>query len=455
MAIQHNTILSLPDVRIKGTFSAPVTGVSIDTRTLNAGDLFVAFSGAQVDGHDFIPNAISRGASAVMASTFWDGWETWEHTIPLIITPDPVRSLADLAGMHRKRFDIPIIAITGTNGKTTTKNLLAHLLRQKYRVLSTSGNFNNHIGLPITILGLDEHHEIAVMEMGASKRGDIEYLCNIAAPEQGLITNISLAHTEYFQDIETIQATKGELFDYLSTHGGQIYFNSDDDRVLQLVKDPSDHFSFGFKHKADTSFKLAGPDRTGCYNLYFEDFKTHLPQAGKAFALNAAAAVTIALHNGFQSAEISQALSTYAGEPGRMQHLSVKDVHFYHDAYNANPASTAAGLETMSAIPSQGRKILIFADMLELGEQSGMLHHAVAALIRNAGFDFVILYGLEVMATLQGLEELNFTSFYHNVDKSAAIQRFLREVSPGDLVYLKGSRGMQLEDFMDAFKENN
>jgi len=246
MAILPNTITSLPDVNIKGAIMSPITGVSIDTRSLNAGDLFVAFIGSQVDGHDYIPKAISRGASAVMASTSWDGCEDWDTSIPLIMTEDPVKSLADLATAHRKLFKIPLIAITGTNGKTSTKNLLTHILSKRFSVLSTDGNFNNHIGLPLTLLKLNKSHEMAVIEMGASQKGDIRYLCNIALPDQGTITNISLAHTEFFNDIETIQATKGELFQYLGANGGRAFVNLDDERVAELGQGCTNHVPYSF-----------------------------------------------------------------------------------------------------------------------------------------------------------------------------------------------------------------
>ncbi|MCF7823827.1 MAG: UDP-N-acetylmuramoyl-tripeptide--D-alanyl-D-alanine ligase [Candidatus Marinimicrobia bacterium] len=455
MAIQHNTIMSLPDISIKGQLSAPVTGVSIDTRTLNAGDLFVAFSGAQVDGHDFIPKAISRGASAVMASTVWDGCESWNESVPLIITEDPVKSLADLSRMHRNRFNIPIIAITGTNGKTTTKNLLSHFLGTKYSVLSTIGNLNNHIGLPLTLLSLNETHDFAVIEMGASQKGDIKYLCEIAHPNQGLITNISMAHTEFFHNIDTIQHTKGELFSYLREHDGQIFANLDDLRVKQLAESLNTAISFGFHTGPGVVFDLIEPDEQGFYSLRFNNNLIHLPQVGKAFALNAAAAMTMAMHNGVSQEEIEKSLDTYRGEAGRMQFLPVNNIHFYNDAYNANPASTRSGIETIQAMVATGRKILIFADMLELGDQSRDFHLRIADLILNAKFDFVFLFGLEVMVIAQKFEDAGYSTFYHNVDKAATIQHFLRQVAAGDLVYLKGSRSMKLEDFITAYKERN
>lgn len=455
MAIQHNTILSLPDVKIQGAFTTPVTGVSIDTRTLNAGEIFVAFYGAQVDGHDFIQKAISRGASAVMASTDWDGCETWDAPIPLIMTSDPVKTLADLAHAHRQLFDIPVIAITGTNGKTTTKNLLAHIFSEKYSVLSTSGNLNNHIGLPITLLQLNETHEIAVIEMGASQKGDIKYLCEIAEPTQGLITNISMAHTEFFHDVDTIQATKGELFDYLSAHGGQIFVNNGDSRVKHIGQSLDNTVSFDFDHDSDNNFHLNGPDSLGCYDIQVQDKEVHLPHPGKAMGLNSAAAITLALQNSLQLDQILEALKNYPGEEGRMQHVLVRDVDFLNDAYNANPASAKAGFETIVAMDARSRKILVFADMLELGDESQNLHLEVAEHILTVNFDFVFLYGIEVMEIAQHFDNIGFTAYYHNVEKAATIQRFLREVKTGDLVYLKGSRGMQLEGFITAYKESN
>ncbi len=455
MAILHKTISSLPNIKIKGVFNAPVTGVSIDTRSLNAGELFVAFIGTQVDGHDFIPKAISRGASAVMASTSWDGCENWEAPIPLIMTEDTVKTLADLATAHRKHFNIPLIAITGTNGKTSTKNLLTQILKQRFTVLNTMGNFNNHIGLPMTILNLNETHEIAVIEMGASQKGDIEYLCNIAQPTQGLITNISLAHTQFFHDVETIQETKGELFKYLCTHGGRSIVNIDDERVEHLAQDCPNPIYFGFSKVRERTYSLSGPDQQGCYNLHFGKYEVHLPQSGKTFAWNAAAAATIALQNGIRYDQIQTVLAEASGESGRMQHLYINNVNFYHDAYNANPASVRAGFETIAEMSSSGRKFLIFADMLELGPQSQTLHALAAEQMLTAGFDYIILVGQEVLASVEYLKTHNFTSYYHNQDKAQVIEHFLSVIQPADLVYLKGSRGMQLEAFIHAYKELN
>ncbi len=455
MAIQPKTITSLPDVSIKGAITASITGVSIDTRSLNAGDLFVAFIGSQVDGHDYIPNAISRGASAVMASTSWDGCEDWDTSIPLIMTEDPVKSLAELATAHRKLFNIPLIAITGTNGKTSTKNLLTHILSKRFSVLSTDGNFNNHIGLPLTILKLKKSHEMAVIEMGASQKGDIEYLCNIAQPDQGVITNISLAHTEFFHDIETIQSTKGELFEYLAANGGRAFVNLDDDRVAELGQGCTNHIPYSFNKETERSFTMTGPDQSGCYDLQFRNYSSHLQQAGKAIALNAASAATIALQNGIRFDQLHQALEDYPGEAGRMQHEELRGVHFYNDAYNANPASAKAGFETMAEIRSSGRKFLIFADMLELGSQSVESHIKAADQILSANFDHVILIGDEVTHTSKQLNKHGFTSTYYSTDKAESITHFLQEVQSNDLVYLKGSRGMHLEDFINAYKENN
>lgn len=453
MAIQHKTIESLQDIQIKGSFTSPITGISIDTRTLNAGELFVAFSGAQVDGHDFIPKAISRGASAVMASTHWDGIETWDASIPLILTKDPVKTLADLSHAHRMQFHIPVIAITGTNGKTTTKNLLAHILGKRFNVLSTDGNFNNHIGLPITLSNLNDDHEFAVLEMGASQKGDIKYLCDIAAPTQGLITNVSMAHTEFFHDVDTIQSTKGELFDYLEANGGHIYVNEDDGRVAEIGINLTNKTSFSFTSEADSQYKMMGPDELGCYDLGWGENTVHLGHPGKALALNAAAATTIALTNELDSGLIMEALQDYPGEQGRMQHVECDSVHFLNDAYNANPASVKLGIETLHSLKTDARKILVFADMLELGDQSRDLHIEVAEMILRSDFNFVFLFGVEAIATAQHLDNNNYTSFYHNVEKAATVQRFLREIAAGDLVYLKGSRGMKLEDFVQAYKE--
>ena len=453
MPILPETILSIPDIKVVGDFNSDINGVSIDTRSLKAGELFVAFFGTQVDGHDFIQNAISRGASAVMASTNWEGSKTWDSDIPLILSGDPVKTLGLLATAHRNRFDIPLIAITGTNGKTSTKSLLAHLLQTQYTVLYTDGNFNNHIGLPISLLSLDDNHEIAVIEMGASAKGDIEYLCNIALPNQGLITNISAAHTEFFNDIDTIQLTKGELFHHLAENDGQIFVNADDERVKHLSIDLPKQIDFGFTDGVEYRYQMQGPDHEGCYELGYDGHMVHLEQPGRVFPLNAAAALTIARSNGINSDQAAQALESYHGETGRMQKLVFGEVNFFNDAYNANPASAKAGFETLSDMQLDGRKILIFADMLELGDHSPELHRQTAKHMISAGFDYIFLVGLEVLHCVQYFKAQNISNFYHNVDKRPAIQNFVNLLTPGDTVYLKGSRGMKLEEFIDAYKE--
>jgi UDP-N-acetylmuramoyl-tripeptide--D-alanyl-D-alanine ligase len=454
MVILHNTIATLPDITIKGSFRTPITGVSIDTRSLNAGDLFVAFIGTQVDGHDFIPKAISRGASAVMASTTWEGCENWDASIPLIMTEDPVKTLADLATAHRKLFSIPVIAITGTNGKTSTKNMLAHILSQRYNVLSTQGNYNNHIGLPLTLLNLDSGHDMVVLEMGASKELDIDTLCNIGLPTQGLITNISYAHTEFFHDLETIQRTKGELFRYLGEHFGRAYVNMDDPRVAELGARCPNPIKFGFGAAHEHEFQLTGPDAQGCYSMGINGRLIHFNQPGKAIALNAAAAATVALQNGILYDQLIFALESYAGESGRMQIEKIRDVTFFNDAYNANPASVLAGIETMGAIPASGQKILVFADMLELGVESQSHHRHVGEAILAADFDVIILLGPETEATAKVLND-NKIEYFHTLNKSAAQAHLNACIKSRDLVYLKGSRGMALETFIQAYKDQN
>ncbi|NQV29566.1 MAG: UDP-N-acetylmuramoyl-tripeptide--D-alanyl-D-alanine ligase [Candidatus Marinimicrobia bacterium] len=455
MAILHETIMSLPDITIMGAFDSPITGVSIDTRSLNAGDLFVAFIGSLVDGHDYIPKAISRGASAVMASTSWDGCEVWEASIPLIITDDPVKSLADLASAHRDLFKIPVIAITGTNGKTSTKNLLAHILSKKFTVLSTDGNFNNHIGLPITLLQLDKTHEIAVIEMGASQKGDIKYLCEIAKPNQGLITNISLAHTEFFQTIGMIQSTKGELFDYLQEHNGKVFVNLDDALVAELGSATNNPVLYSFNEPCDNFFSLSGPDKKGCYDLHLGNVQAHLNQAGRVIGLNAGAAATSAKYNEIGVDQIQQALENYSGEKGRMEHELIGGVDFINDAYNANPASVKAGIETIAKMQVNSRKLLVFADMRELGSDSERLHIQAAEQMAAAGFDHIILFGREASFCAHHLAEQGLLSFFHSVDKLDCITYFLNVLESGDLVYLKGSRSMELESFIEAYKEAN
>ncbi len=454
MAIDPKLFSQVPDTQIIGSFSRPISGVSIDSRHIDAGDMFVAFKGAQVDGHDFISQAISRGASAVMASTTWVGATSWSMDLPLILVEDPIAALAILAHLHRMRFDIPLIAITGSNGKTTSKNLITHILARQFKVHSTVGNYNNHIGLPVTLLSLNDSHHCAVVEMGASHPGDIAYLCSIAQPTHGLITNISAAHTEFMGDINGVAEVKGELFDHLILSKGHIFVNQDDERVRELTNAYERSTSFGFYTDSDRRFKLDGPDDEGHYTLLLsDDLGVLLPIPGKAIACNAAGAVAVSMLFGITAENIISALGGYQGEPGRMQRLQVGEVTFIHDAYNANPSSFWASLDVFGRMRTQGRKILVFGDMLELGASSVQEHRECASLIQESGIDQVYLVGTETAHTADALEGEGFTTFRHSESRADMISAFVSDSQDGDLVLLKGSRGMGLESFIQALEE--
>lgn len=456
MAIEHRHIAECPGVQIIGTFNRPITGASIDSRSLRKGDLFIAFVGAHVDGHDFIPSAISRGASAVMASSTWVGAENWQEDLPLILSEDPETTLGHLARLHRQRFDIPVIAITGTNGKTTTKNLVAHILSENANVLATRGNYNNQLGLPLTLLDLTDEHDYAVLEMGASKPGDIAYLAEIAEPTLGLITSISAAHTEFLGDINGVIAVKDELFQYLEQVERPFLVNADDVRVARLARNRRQALHFGFKRGVDHSFGLEGPDGAGCYTVVLPSGgQVRLPHPGEPLAWNAAAAAAICLELGIEEQAILPALAGYPGEPGRMQRLEIKGVTVIHDAYNANPASFRASLRAFSRMVSAGRRILVFGDMLELGKISAAEHTACGEHILASGVDRVYLVGSETQNTAARLNGSQDPSWFHSEARKPAIQDFLNYIKPGDLVLLKGSRGIGLEHFIDALKERD
>ncbi len=453
MAVDPRHFASLTDARILGSFNQPITGAAVDSRFINEGDLFVAFVGAHVDGHDYIKQAISRGASAVMASPTWADASTWSGAPPLILVEDPVQAMGELACRHRQEFSIPVIAITGSNGKTTTKNMLADILSQRGSVLATAGNFNNQIGLPLTVLRLDASHDFAVLEFGASHPGDITYLAEIAGPTLGTITSISSVHTEFLGDLDGVQRVKGELFDYLDEHGGWALVNHDDPRIRTLGRLLANSTSYSFRGEGDLQYTLSSPDDQGCYALILPDGTgLHLSQPGEPTAWNAACAASLAHILETQVPDIVSALESYGGEPGRMQRIQVGDITVIHDAYNANPASFRASLKSFRIMQTAGRKVLVMGDMLELGKTSSAEHTVCAETILASDLDRVYLVGSNTAHTAHRLNGTRKPSWFHSVSRIPAVKDFLEFVKPGDLVLLKGSRGMGLEAFLDALK---
>lgn len=434
--------------------AAEICGVCTDSRRMQPGQLFVALKGPNFDGHDYAAAAAAAGAAALLLE------RPLSHLpLPQIIVEDTLRALGDLAALWRRRFSVPVCAVTGSSGKTTTKEMLAAILAVTGPGIKTAGNFNNLIGLPLTVFALDSEHRWAVLEMGMSERGEIARLAEIAAPQVGIITNVAPAHLASMKSLDAIARAKGELFVQLKA-GACAVVNADDERVRNLpVANGVRRILYGVAPEAAiraesiqtggiaVSFDLVTPAGTGAVTL---------PVAGRHNVPNALAAAAAAYALDIPLATIVAGLTSFSPAAGRMEAQQLGDgITLIRDTYNANPLSMAAALVALDEIGGSGQRVALLADMLELGETSGDLHRELGA--KAAGhLDLLVTLGEEGAKIAAGAKDAGMPAEQviacttHD-EAAAALTRRLR---PGDRVIIKGSRGMQTEKVAAALCEH-
>ena len=413
--------------------------VTTDSRICPDGAMFFALKGPTFNGNNYAESAIEKGCSYAVVDE-WD--ESKIRPKHIILVDDVLAVLQKLANYHRRTFKAPVIAITGTNGKTTTKELAAAVLSKEFKVLYTQGNLNNHIGVPLTLLSMTKEHEIAVVEMGASHLGDIKELCEIAEPNFGLITNVGVAHLEGFQSVENVVKTKKELFDYLEDNTGKVFLNS----VLKDVMTLLPSTSVNVYGKGDSSFFVSGSVLSNYPYLEFEwrffeskhQVKTHL--IGDYNMDNALAAITIGSFFGINSEFINDALEAYVPKNSRSQFEKTEKNTLVIDAYNANPTSMKAALDSFVNYPLSP-KALILGEMRELGGVSQTEHQQLVDLIDAYSFTKVYLVG----KSFEGLK-ISFP-VYDNVGE--LIQEFRSNPILNHCILIKGSNGVQLDKVVE------
>lgn len=423
---------------------SPITGISTDSRECITGDLYVALKGEQVDGHEFIKQAVDNGAVAVICENGTDD----SIEIDYFFADDPLEFMGTIAREWRRQFDIPVIGVTGSNGKTSTKELLKHIFSKSETVHATEGNFNTSIGLPLTLMQLSRYHTLSIIEMGANRPGDIAYLCTIAEPTHGLITNVAPAHLEGFGSIQEVAITKGAIFNALEN--GTSFVNMADDHINKMS--PSgETITFGLTPDCDFPSDIHHEeDGTITVTIATEEIETG--SHNLSFVKNVIAASAVSIHLGIEWNNFKDQIRSFKSPKGRCEVKQLNDITIIDDSYNANLASTIAAIDYLKAFSGNGRRVLIFGDMFELGEETADHHFQVGKHCIESDLDAVFSTGEETTSTD---EALNGSIIHQHFDSKLELLKHLKEwIQTGDKLLVKGSRGMAMETIIEGLAEN-
>ncbi|ACF47268.1 UDP-N-acetylmuramoylalanyl-D-glutamyl-2,6-diaminopimelate/D-alanyl-D-alanyl ligase [Prosthecochloris aestuarii DSM 271] len=426
--------------------------VSIDSRDIRSGSIFFALKGERTDGHEYVSLAFKSGARCAVVNREWYSrhaesvhQEGWRY----LVVHDTVRALQQLASIYRSKFSIPVIGIGGSNGKTTTKEMTAAVLGTTYKVHMSKGNLNNHLGVPLTLFGLRDTHDLAVVEMGINHPGEMELLTSIARPDFALLTNIGHEHLEFLGDLDGVAEAETVLYHDTIMRGGTVFVNTGDARLLAAAREIQNRVDYGPERDGNliwpekivldpagrTTFTLCTASGSVSLMLHF---------SGRHNVDNAVAAAAVGSCFNVPLNAIAEGLGSLVPADGwkRLEFIEAGGIRIFNDTYNANPDSVTMALKTVCEIPCSGRRVLVFADMLELGEVSDAEHRRMGALVAQLPFDAVYTYGEHAaLSCLSAGPKCrgHYTSHAHLLD---ALKAYL---SQDDLLLLKGSRGMRLE----------
>jgi UDP-N-acetylmuramoyl-tripeptide--D-alanyl-D-alanine ligase len=435
---------------INGSGEGRFVRISTDSRHVSPGDLFVALEGDRFDGHDFVLGALAKGAAgAVVSHNFFPRLTNTDVT--LISVEDTLKALGDLAAYYRQKLPTHIIAVTGSNGKTTTKDIIHHLLSQCARVTRSLKSFNNCIGVPLTIFEFDRQTEFGVMELGTNGPGEIRRLSEIAKPHTAVFTNISETHLEGLGSIEGVAKEKGEMLNHMDKDG-TIIINADNVWCNNIASNFSGRIiRFGIDN--DVQIRGSNIDRTdlGLAFTVNDDFRVNVPFYGTHNVYNCLAALAACYTLGFDIEELSKALLSFRLPAMRMDRQDMGNITFINDAYNANPQSMTAALNEYGEMKVHGRKIFICGDMLELGSHAERLHKEIGVKVAQSGVDVLLTVGklsryVAESASAQGMAEENIMCYDSLDEMLASVVYCLKE---GDTILIKGSRQIGLEGVLE------
>lgn len=447
-AAQGTLLAGNPDTDID------LTKVSTDSRAIRRGEFFIALKGPSFDGNDFVSEVLKKGACGAIVSGSSHGDSSFGKI--LIQVKDTTKALQDIAACHRRKFKIPVIAVTGSNGKTTTKDMVWGVLSSKYNVLRNEGTKNNHIGVPQTLLKLTDRHQFCVLELGTNHRGEIEHLSGISAPDVAIITNIGASHLEFLDSLDGVYKEKISLLKALKRRKALAIVNGDDDCLSAIKPEGINTVKYGFKSSND--YAAANLPPKGDHLTFVVNGKMvfELNLLGVHNIYNALAAIACARHFGLEYRLIREALFDFRPTPMRLNLKKVSGVDIIDDTYNSNPSSMAGALDVIKYYPARA-KWVVAGDMLELGPHSERFHKMAGRDIARSGIDGLLTFGRFSKHILSQARRSGMKSnrLWHCSNHSQVAKVLKNVVKDGDVVLLKGSRGMKMESVLKELKDLN
>lgn len=441
---------------ICGDLGKRICGVSIDSRNIKAGELFIAIKGEHFDGHSFIQQAIEKGAVAVIfcPSVKQNICLRKPRKAAFIQVKNTLKALGDIAHYHRQRFNIPIIAVTGSNGKTTTKEMIAATLKRKYCVLKNEATLNNLIGLPLSLLKLEPKHKVAVIEMGMSRFGEIARLTRILRPSFGIITNIGPSHLHKLKDLGAVAEAKAELLKNLDSNATAIL--NKDDRFFETISNQNFKarvVTFGINKPSNFRVTHYSYKEGKLYFIVNDKYPFFLKILGEHNLYNALASIAVCSQLNINYGMFLRSLSTFSSLPLRGEVKRVGRVTIIDDGYNSNPQSLASAIRILLQYKCKRKKILVIGDMLELGRKEKFYHTCLGKIIGASGVDMLLTFGELSKALAQSAEKqgMSKNSIFVCNNKHKVVEILLDKVSPGDAILIKGSRLMNMEEITRCF----
>ena len=437
--------------RVSGNPEGSIERVSIDSRGECGGALFVALEGESSDGHIFCGDAVERGAVALLVSRLKSEAAEGSGARAIFAVDDTLAALQALAASYRVMVDPSVVAITGSTGKTGTKDFIASILSKRFNIHATPGNLNNHIGLPLTLLGMEGGEDVLVTEMGANHAGEIEALARIARPDVGVVTNIGPGHLEFFGSLEGVARAKAELIEALPEQGTAVLPADDEFFEFLRGRTAAQVLSFGFGEGADWKISDLARGSDG-YRFSLRDTEIAIKRFGKHHILNASAAAAACSVLGSTTDEIAAGIAETALSRDRGALYDIGGITIIDDTYNSNPASLKAAVEALLEMEARGGKWLVLGDMLELGERSAELHRQAGEMCGKAGVDGILTIGEATVELNRAASEQRKAPkrISHFLDAATLAAYLDAHLMDGDIVLVKGSRGMKMEEVIEA-----